>query len=223
MSTVDPDAVAVFGEEELPVHSLLLRLASPFFEAMFVNKMAESRHRRFDVHIASKDEFQVFYDWLHPVSGRDLAITLGNMDAMLRISNYYQVQSLVDRCVGELRCAPPSAERLILSFNCGLTDLQEHFADSIATAIDDFDLGPLKAHPDLLLDVTSRIQSVFRGQKKRLQEQTAELEDHRSKRIRAEGAKQALRQLQVISFNSCDGIQANTWVDHEVTRIRNML
>mmetsp|Transcript_82025 Transcript_82025/g.265788 ORF Transcript_82025/g.265788 Transcript_82025/m.265788 type:complete len:106 (+) Transcript_82025:45-362(+) len=77
MSTVDPDAVAVFGEEELPVHSLLLRLASPFFEAMFVNKMAESRHRRFDVHIASKDEFQVFYDWLHPVSGRDLAITLG--------------------------------------------------------------------------------------------------------------------------------------------------
>eukprot|EP00418_Pyrodinium_bahamense_P019754 CAMPEP_0179114876 /NCGR_PEP_ID=MMETSP0796-20121207/53811_1 /TAXON_ID=73915 /ORGANISM="Pyrodinium bahamense, Strain pbaha01" /LENGTH=109 /DNA_ID=CAMNT_0020813111 /DNA_START=35 /DNA_END=360 /DNA_ORIENTATION=+ len=106
--TTSTDAVAVFDDGEVHVHSLLLRLASPVFSAMFTSSMAEGRSSRFWVSVATKAEFEVFYAWLHPVTCHDVQVDRSNAEGLLRLADYYQVEQLKPRCASVLQRAPPS-------------------------------------------------------------------------------------------------------------------
>ena len=57
------DAFAVFGDdqEELPVGSQVLRIASPVFIAIFTLGMTEASTKRVRIGLKSKDNFHFFY------------------------------------------------------------------------------------------------------------------------------------------------------------------
>mmetsp|Transcript_144446 Transcript_144446/g.402423 ORF Transcript_144446/g.402423 Transcript_144446/m.402423 type:complete len:183 (-) Transcript_144446:122-670(-) len=164
--TPGSDVVAVFADGEFHAHSLLLRLASPVFEAMFTSSMAEGRCSRFEVNVATKAEFEAFYAWLHP--GRDVQVDQGNADAMLKLADYYQVEQLKTTCASVLQHAPPSASRLILADECGLTDWRDQLVERLAAEFDKHDLEPLKSHMDLLMAVVSRARVHFGKHKEEL-------------------------------------------------------
>lgn len=178
--------MAVFADEELPLHPFLLSMASPVFEAMFASSMTEGKSNRFEVTIVTKEQFEVFYAWLHPVDGRDLELREDNVNYMLKIANYYQIQKLKEMCATCLHHMFASVERLLLADECGLSDLRDNIADRIAEDPGDHDLESLKAYPELLLVVISKICPKFSAQKRKINEQTKELQFYKVKRQKLE-------------------------------------
>ena len=180
--TLAPDAIAVFEDEELPVHSYLLRMVSPVFEAMFSSTMVEGESKRFVVDVASKDQFSTLCSWLHPLSGRKVLIKEENVDYMLKLSNYYQIDELKEQCRSFLlrlvyagpppRSAPKgvTVARLLLAQEAGLKDIVERFIPLIGHYLDEFDLSPLDDHPQILAAVIANVKKAFVVKKRRLNE-----------------------------------------------------
>merc|ERR1712146_99554 len=62
------DVVIACGDEDMHASSVVLRLASPVFSAMFTSEMKESQSGRVTVDIGTKNEFEEFYRFLHPAT-----------------------------------------------------------------------------------------------------------------------------------------------------------
>eukprot|EP00927_Polykrikos_kofoidii_P045707 TRINITY_DN39766_c0_g1_i1.p1 TRINITY_DN39766_c0_g1~~TRINITY_DN39766_c0_g1_i1.p1 ORF type:complete len:599 (+),score=84.74 TRINITY_DN39766_c0_g1_i1:65-1861(+) len=105
------DSVAVFGQDEVPVSSAVLRLASPEFEAVYSSQTAKSQPYRFEVEIASKDAFIEFYTVLLPLQGPS-TVTENNVVSVLALAEHFQVPNtdvLVKACSGQLSAKLQSA------------------------------------------------------------------------------------------------------------------
>uniref|UniRef100_A0A7S0A775 BTB domain-containing protein n=1 Tax=Pyrodinium bahamense TaxID=73915 RepID=A0A7S0A775_9DINO len=118
--------------------------------------MEEGKSGRFEVNVATQAEFEAFYAWLHPVTGRDVQVDQSNAEGLLRLANYYQIEKLKATCASVLQKATPSVARLVLADECGLTEWRDKLVEHIAEEFDKHDLEPLKAHVDLLMAVVSR-------------------------------------------------------------------
>jgi len=153
------DVMATFEvDDELPVHSQVLRIASPVFDAMFEADMKERSDMRFRVDIASKDEFRDFYNCLLPGGQSSAMLSEQNVDSMLALSDYYQVQFMRDVCTDFLSELPVSPSRLLQARKHGLMQLYERCVDAIAEDVNQHDLAELTNNGDILLDVISRMQ-----------------------------------------------------------------
>uniref|UniRef100_A0A7S0A7C4 BTB domain-containing protein n=1 Tax=Pyrodinium bahamense TaxID=73915 RepID=A0A7S0A7C4_9DINO len=158
--------------------------------------MEEGKSGRFEVNVATQAEFEAFYAWLHPVTGRDVQVDQSNAEGLLRLANYYQIEKLKATCASVLQKATPSVARLVLADECGLTEWRDKLVEHIAEEFDKHDLEPLKAHVDLLMAVVSRASARFSEQGKEIEllaEQGAEL---RAELLANRARLQEIRELQ---------------------------
>lgn len=152
------DAVAVFGnsQEELPVHSQVLRIASPVFNAMFTSGMTEATTRRIEIDLASKDDFHDFYKCLLPGGSSDLMLALSinaeTIGSMLALSDYYQIIFLKDACIRVLEGCPGTTANLILAKKYGLSELYKKFLQDVMSCRPKQDFTILRGHSDILID-----------------------------------------------------------------------
>eukprot|EP00930_Biecheleria_cincta_P103871 TRINITY_DN95981_c0_g1_i1.p1 TRINITY_DN95981_c0_g1~~TRINITY_DN95981_c0_g1_i1.p1 ORF type:complete len:223 (+),score=36.80 TRINITY_DN95981_c0_g1_i1:161-829(+) len=148
------DAFACFGDVdgEVEVHTQVLRIASPVFDAMFSSGMMEVSTKRIRIEVASKTDFVSFYHCLLPGASSAQHVTPENVDGILELSNYYQVQFLKDACIRVLSRCPASIPRLLQAKKLALQDLYDKFLKEIMETRDKHDLSILKPHADILLD-----------------------------------------------------------------------
>ena len=153
------DVLLDFGVDTMPAGSQLLRLASPVFNRMLESGMKKAQQSIIKVDVASKQEFKIFYDLLTPFSWSKDKITEANVDALLTISDYYQVEIVKDGCEQLLLSLPPTCNRLFQAQKHGLKTQYERCIASMAKKDE---LQILRCHPDTLMDVALKQQAHWR-------------------------------------------------------------
>ena len=106
--------------EIVPADSVILRKASPVFAAMLSHDMQETTTKQIEVH-KTKEEWMMFYAFLHPATGRSCKVEHGTVDMLLPIFDEYQMNLLVDECEALLLAMPPSVDRLLQAERYGLS------------------------------------------------------------------------------------------------------
>eukprot|EP00747_Dinoflagellata_sp_TGD_P171260 gnl/TRDRNA2_/TRDRNA2_204931_c0_seq1.p1 gnl/TRDRNA2_/TRDRNA2_204931_c0~~gnl/TRDRNA2_/TRDRNA2_204931_c0_seq1.p1 ORF type:complete len:255 (-),score=35.11 gnl/TRDRNA2_/TRDRNA2_204931_c0_seq1:90-854(-) len=154
------DIVATFGAEtdEVPVHSQVLRLASPVFDAMFEQDMAEQRSKRFKVDKVSKDDFMIFYQCLLPGARPESLVSETNLETVLMLSDYYQVQFMKDVCANILESLSVSIPKLVLARKYGLERQYSKFLGAILDDLAQYDFALLNGDPDTMMDIILAMQ-----------------------------------------------------------------
>ena len=109
------DVLLDFGEESMRVSSVLLRLASPVFNRMLESGMKEAQQRviKLDVAVATKQDFESFYALLGPGAWSMEKVSEDNIDGLLSMSDYYQVDFMKDACIKMLDHLPVTGNRLL--------------------------------------------------------------------------------------------------------------
>ena len=150
------DLVATFEDGELVVHSQVLAMASPVFKAMLSGDMKEAASKRVDIGIATVEGFKEFYGFLTPGQSRKAKVSERNVEELLEIAGYYQVDFLRNECEKFLLKAPGSVDGLLLASKYNLQQLQNHCIAS-ASSWTQSSLEVLEAHPKILLAVASHL------------------------------------------------------------------
>ena len=147
-------------EDSMLANSALLRMASPVFNRMFTSGMREAQEGVIKVEVASKAEFKVFYDFLLPMAW-GTQVSVNNVDSLLAISDYYQVEMIKQRCEHHLlRCAP-TGSRLLQAHRHGLKSQYERCIGALAKKSTKVDLEVLRSQPDILFDLLLRKQATL--------------------------------------------------------------
>lgn len=102
------DCVLKIQDKEFPCHRLVLAASSPFFKAMFLSELEESKKRE----IVLKDvEPSVMGMILRYLYTSDINLTEQNVQDIFMVANMYQIPSIFSVCVSYLQ------EKLVLG-NC---------------------------------------------------------------------------------------------------------
>ncbi|XP_053294670.1 kelch-like protein 40a [Pleuronectes platessa] len=102
------DCVLKIQEKEFPCHRLVLAASSPFFKAMFLSDLEESKKRE----IVLKDVEPVVMGMiLRYLYTSDISLTEQNVQDIFMVANMYQIPSIFSVCVSYLQ------EKLVLG-NC---------------------------------------------------------------------------------------------------------
>ncbi|CAE7618053.1 unnamed protein product [Symbiodinium microadriaticum] len=150
-------------ENSMLASSHLLRLASPVFNRMLQSGMKEAQHSVIKVDVAGKDEFNAFYDLLLPKAWSAEVVTEHNVDSLLGISDYYQVESIKQKCESRLLLLPPTGTRLLQAHKHGLKQQYQRCIGALAKRSTKEDLEVLRqSEPDILLEVALRKQDVLK-------------------------------------------------------------
>eukprot|EP00418_Pyrodinium_bahamense_P083497 CAMPEP_0179069940 /NCGR_PEP_ID=MMETSP0796-20121207/30765_1 /TAXON_ID=73915 /ORGANISM="Pyrodinium bahamense, Strain pbaha01" /LENGTH=291 /DNA_ID=CAMNT_0020767019 /DNA_START=15 /DNA_END=890 /DNA_ORIENTATION=- len=129
----NPDLTLVFDDGELQVHARVLCLASPVLDAMLSSDMAESHSRQVNVDITSKKTFARLYKLLLPCAWKPSEITEDNFEELLKLSDYYQVSAVKERCAEVLGSLPTTVPRLLLARDYRLPELYQKFSKGLAS------------------------------------------------------------------------------------------
>jgi hypothetical protein len=87
---------------------------------MLSHDMQETTTKQIEVH-KTKEEWMMFYAFLHPATGRSCKVEHGTVDMLLPIFDEYQMNLLVDECEALLLAMPPSVDRLLQAERYGLS------------------------------------------------------------------------------------------------------
>lgn len=156
------DVVLHFGVDSMPANSALLRLASPVFNRMFTSGMKEAQQGVIEVDVASKKEFITFYNLLGNWSWSRDKVTEANVDSLLAISDYYQVEIIKQTCEDLMLTLPPTGARLLQAKKHGLNRQYLRCIDVMAKRSTRNDLEMLRqSEPDILLDVAIKKQNML--------------------------------------------------------------
>lgn len=102
------DCVLKIQDKEFPCHRLVLAASSPFFKAMFLSELEESKNRE----IVLKDvEPSVMGMILRYLYTSDINLTEQNVQDIFMVANMYQIPSIFSVCVSYLQ------EKMVLG-NC---------------------------------------------------------------------------------------------------------
>uniref|UniRef100_A0A8D2LHT8 Kelch like family member 40 n=1 Tax=Varanus komodoensis TaxID=61221 RepID=A0A8D2LHT8_VARKO len=102
------DCVLKVKGKEFPCHRLVLAACSPYFRAMFLSEMEESKKREIDLEDVDPE---VMGKILHYIYTSELEITEQNVQDIFSVANMFQIPSIFTVCVSFLQ------KRLCLS-NC---------------------------------------------------------------------------------------------------------
>ncbi|CAE7701697.1 bath-42 [Symbiodinium sp. CCMP2592] len=148
------DVVLHFGVDSMPANSALLRLASPVFNRMFTSGMKEAQLGSIEVDVASKEDFITFYNLLGPWAWSTDKVKEENVDSLLAISDYYQVEIIKQTCENLLLGLPSTGTRLLQAKKHGLHRQYHRCVGDVAKWSTREDLEVLRqSEPDILLDV----------------------------------------------------------------------
>ncbi|CAE7509031.1 CAPS, partial [Symbiodinium sp. CCMP2456] len=139
--------------------SHLLRLASPVFNRMLQSGMKEAQQGVIRVDMASPEEFKEFYSLLGLWSWSADKVTGANVDSLLAISDYYQVDIMKQACEDLLLNLPPTGARLLQAKEHHLKRQYLRCVDAMATRSTKEDLEVLP--PDVLVEVAFKKQQIL--------------------------------------------------------------
>lgn len=156
-----PDAIVMCDKKELPVHSMVLQLASPVFHSMLTSGMDECNTKCIKVNadIASFRQFKEFYRLLTPVRGRTIQISATNVDYLLRLSEYYQVVHVKHECERCLDKLPVTVPRLLQASEFDLKRQYRRCVIEIARSYENHSPDSLEAHPKIMLDLLKELRN----------------------------------------------------------------
>ena len=141
-----------FNGQRKTACSAVLCLASPVFRGMLRAGMKEAQQKSVKVEVAMPEDFELFYGLLLPGEWNLDAVTENNVDALLAISDYYQVGFIKKGCEKRLLELPVTMGRLLQAHRHGLVHQCERCINSLAGKFTEKDLVDIgKAAPDLLL------------------------------------------------------------------------
>mmetsp|Transcript_21979 Transcript_21979/g.65556 ORF Transcript_21979/g.65556 Transcript_21979/m.65556 type:complete len:229 (-) Transcript_21979:178-864(-) len=166
---VATDVVLQFGEgkdadDVMHAHSAVLRVASPVIDAMFEAGMQEKQLMKIPINaeVASKKEFEEFYELLLPFGPWDFQLGAANIKHMFRISDYFQVERLRCKCVEYLRSASAAVDLLVFAHKHGLKDVYARMLGQVSSVTKD-ELAPAKDSPEVALDIAAALSSKLGG------------------------------------------------------------
>eukprot|EP00434_Breviolum_minutum_P004759 symbB.v1.2.004192.t1/scaffold236.1/size256932/2 len=116
---------------EIQAYSLLLMLASPVFQRMLTQDMSEKSTKQIKLPGKDPDEFQALMAFFHPVTGRQEAISVENVDFLIRWCDEYCIDSLKIECYEFIKKQPPSMQRLIQAHSLGIHDYADTCIDHL--------------------------------------------------------------------------------------------
>ncbi|KAF3858595.1 hypothetical protein F7725_011796 [Dissostichus mawsoni] len=102
------DCVLKIQEEEFPCHRLVLAASSPFFKAMFLSELEESKKREIVLKDVEPSVIKMILRYLYT---SDINLTEQNVQDIFMVANMYQIPSIFSVCVSYLQ------EKLVLG-NC---------------------------------------------------------------------------------------------------------
>ncbi|CAE7662322.1 Ufd4 [Symbiodinium pilosum] len=142
--------------------SVLLRMSSPVFNSMLSSGMREAQNRTIQVEVATKEDFEIFYNLLRPGAFRADKVTQHNVEALLTISEYYQVGFLKHACEDQLLRLPATPDRLLQAENMGLKRQYARCARALAKQCMQEDLEQLRAaSPTALMAVATAMRKLL--------------------------------------------------------------
>ncbi|CAE7190690.1 CAPS [Symbiodinium sp. CCMP2456] len=151
-----------FGEDSesfMLASSHVLRVASPVFNRLFESGMKEAQHGVIKVDVASKQEFITFYNLLGPWAWSTDKVTEANVDSLLAISDYYQVEIIKQTSEDLLLTLAPTCARLLQADRHGLNRQYQRCMGHVARESTKEDLELLRqSSPDMLLQVALKKQ-----------------------------------------------------------------
>ncbi|OLQ09835.1 hypothetical protein AK812_SmicGene6515 [Symbiodinium microadriaticum] len=135
--------------------SQLLCSCSEVFQSMLSCGMKEAQQRSVKVEVATKEDFDAFYGLLKPFAWNPSKLTAQNVDKLLTISDYYQVDKLKKACETTLLRLPVTPARLLQAEKAGLKSQFDRCARELASKGTKKDLQFIRASsPDALLAVS---------------------------------------------------------------------
>lgn len=102
------DCVLKVQEKTFPCHRLVLAASSPFFKAMFLSDLEESKKREIVLKDVEPDVLEMILRYLYT---SDINLTEQNVQDIFMVANMYQIPSIFSVCVSYLQ------EKLVLG-NC---------------------------------------------------------------------------------------------------------
>lgn len=102
------DCVLKVKEKEFPCHRLVLAASSPFFKAMFLSELEESKKREIVLKDVDPSTLGMILRYLYT---SDINLTEQNVQDIFMVANMYQIPSIFSVCVSYLQ------EKLVLG-NC---------------------------------------------------------------------------------------------------------
>ncbi|KAM8839092.1 kelch-like protein 40a [Synchiropus picturatus] len=102
------DCVLKVQEKEFPCHRLVLAASSPFFKAMFLSELEESKKREILLKDVDPSTMGMILRYLYT---SDINLTEQNVQDIFMVANMYQIPSIFSVCVSYLQ------EKLVLG-NC---------------------------------------------------------------------------------------------------------
>ncbi|KAJ3595689.1 hypothetical protein NHX12_004992 [Muraenolepis orangiensis] len=102
------DCVLKVQDQEFPCHRLVLAASSPFFKAMFLSELEESKKRTIELKDVEPGVMGMILRYLYT---SDLSLTEHNVQDIFMVANMYQIPSIFSVCVTFLQ------EKLVLG-NC---------------------------------------------------------------------------------------------------------
>ncbi|CAE7041260.1 Enc1 [Symbiodinium sp. CCMP2456] len=155
------DVVLDFGVDSMPANSVLLRMASPVFNRMFQSGMKEAQQSIIKVDVAGKEEFTIFYNLLGPVAWNARKVTKENVDTLLAISDYYQVETIKQTCEDLLLDLPPTGTRLLQAHQHCLKRQYQRCIHELAKKSAKEDLEVIWSQPDVFFELTLKKQDIL--------------------------------------------------------------
>ncbi|CAE6934351.1 bath-38 [Symbiodinium sp. CCMP2592] len=151
-------------ESSMLASSHLLRVASPVFNRMFTSGMKEQQQSVIKVDVASKEEFATFYNLLGPWAWSTHKVTEANVDSLLTISDYYQVEIIKQTCEDLLLSLAPTCARLLQADRHGLKRQYQRCVGHVAEESTEEDLEVLRqSSADILLQVAVKQQDFIKA------------------------------------------------------------
>lgn len=167
MSVAYADVTLEFDGDEMNACSQVLRLASPVFDGMLASAMEEARNKRIKVDIVSKPVFATFYKLTLPGKWSPSEVTKANVDRLLVLSDYYQVEFLKSVCEDLLIALPATVSLLLQARKHGLSKQYARCVREVAHDDSLEELKPLEATPEVLMDVAVVMRQHMRQHMKR--------------------------------------------------------
>ena len=159
------DVRVEFGEDSessMLASSHVLRVVSPVFNRMLQSGMKETQQSIIRVDVASKEEFITFYNFLGPVAWSTDQVTEANVDSLVTISDYYQVEIIKRTCEDLLLTLPVTGTRLVQADKHGLKRQFERCTRHLAKQSTKEDLEVLhQSAPYILLQVALKKQEML--------------------------------------------------------------
>ncbi|XP_002156698.1 kelch-like protein 18 [Hydra vulgaris] len=93
------DVVLVAEDNEIKAHKIVLAATTPYFSAMFTNKMIESSSPKIYIHGVDSKSLQALVDFIY---GENLYVRIDNVHNLLSAASLMQINCVKDACINYL-------------------------------------------------------------------------------------------------------------------------